>query len=211
MRPEVRSGLGVWTQSTFSPATYDSQGLITGLWAQGLDGLVDDVAAAKYRHYYLDNPAGKGTCLLLHDGTSGEAIGVQGLIPRTFYDGDRRIDVATLADFVVAPGHRSLGPALKLMRASIAHSKERFNFIYGTPNENSRATLKRAGLRALGSLTRYTKVIRSKSYWRARLPQWIVLPVASAVDALIACADIGRGWLYGRHWLWSEQTASARS
>jgi GNAT superfamily N-acetyltransferase len=183
-----------------------SQGVITGLWAQGLEGLVDDVAAAKYREYYVENPAGHGICLLLHDGVSGEAIGVQGLIPRTFYDGERRIDGVTLADFVVAPGHRSLGPALKLMRTCIALTKERFAFAYGTPNEKSGAILKRAGLRAFGNLTRYTKVLRSESFWRTRLPRWIVPLVAIAVDAMLACADIGRGWLYGRHWQWSEQT-----
>lgn len=183
-----------------------SKGLIAGLWALGLDGLVNEVAETKYHRYYLSNIAGNGVCLLLHDVASGKAVGVQGLIPRRFYVGDRCITGATLADFVVARGHRSLGPALKLMRTCIEVSKERFAFIYGTPNENARAILKRVGFHALGALTRYTKLIRSETFWRARLPPWMVPPVAVAVDAVIALADISRGWFYGRHLYWSEQS-----
>ncbi len=86
------------------------------------------------------------------------------------------------------------------------HCREQgaIHFVYGTPNDKARAIVERAGLRVLGTLTRYTKVIRSMSYWRDRLPRWVVPSVAIAVDALIACADISRGWMYGRDWLWSE-------
>lgn len=186
------------------PDVKTGQGLITSLWSNGLDGLVDDVAEAKYRDYYVENPAGCGICLVLHDAKTSKAIGVQGLIPRTFFAGNRQINAATLGDFVVLPGYRSLGPALKLMRTCIAVSKVRFTLVYGTPNDKARAIIERAGLRVLGTLTRYTKVIRSTSYWKDRLPRWIVPPVAFAVDTLIACADISRGWMHGMDWRWSE-------
>lgn len=196
--------------SKYTAASADlgtSQELIAGLWRQGLDGLVGAAAEAKYRHYYVDNPAGTGICVVLRDAANAEAIGVQGLIPRAFHIGQRRISAAALADYVVVPRHRSLGPALLLMRTSIAVSRERFNFVYGTPNQKSRAILKRAGINAFSALTRYTKVIRSASYWRGRLPQWIVPTVAVAADALIGIVDVSRGLLYGRHLTWGERNS----
>ena len=51
-----------------------SQNLIAGLWAQGLDGLVDEVAEAKYQHCYVHNPAGTGMCLLLHQQALAAAL-----------------------------------------------------------------------------------------------------------------------------------------
>ena len=183
-----------------------NQDQIVGAWALGLEGLVDDAAQAKYRHYYLDNPAGIGMCLLLHELAGNKAVGAQGLIPRTFYAGQRRFSAATLADFVVAPGHRSLGPALKLMRSCIALSQDRFDFVYGTPNEKSRAILNRAGIHPLGALTRYTKLLRSESYLSERVPRWMVSPVATVADAAIASTDFVRDVLFGSHFRWSEPT-----
>lgn len=181
-----------------------SQDQVVGIWALGLEGLIDKVAEAKYRHSYVDNPAGTGTCMLLHDEASDKAIGAQGLIPRNFFAGERRITAATLADFVVAPDHRFLGPALMLMRACIDTSRERYEFVYGTPNDKSVAILRRAGIRPYGALTRYTKLIRSASYLGARLPPRIASPLAAIADTAIACADHARDIYFGGRFQWSE-------
>lgn len=184
-----------------------SRTVVASLWAQGLEGLVDAVADAKYRHFYLDNPAGAGILVLLHQNATGAAVGVEGLIPRRFHVGDQAIDVATLADFVVVPEHRSLGPALTLMRSCIATSQDRFAFVYGTPNDKSRAILKRAGVRSLGSLTRYTKLIRSASFLQLRMPGWAVPLAAAAVDVALATGDVVRSWRRGARLRWSEGTS----
>ena len=129
---------------SFERADLDSsESLIAGLWAQGLLGLVDSVAKEKYQQFYLDNPAGRGDCILLVDTASGRAVGVQGFVPRRFWRGTRKVDAAVMADFIVVPEHRSLGPALKLMRAGIELGKQRFAFFYGTPNEKSLAIVRR--------------------------------------------------------------------
>jgi len=180
---------------------------ILGTWALGLEGLVDEAAEEKYRHCYIDNPAGAGMCLLLYEQSRDSAIGAQGLIPRTFFAGQDRFTVATLADFVVAPEHRSLGPALILMRSCIELSRGRFEFVYGTPNDKSVAILNRAGIRPFGTLTRYTKLIRSQSYLRARVLRWVASPAAAVADAAIACADFARDALFASQYRWSEQTS----
>ncbi|MFO1217420.1 MAG: hypothetical protein U1E89_03445 [Burkholderiaceae bacterium] len=179
---------------------------IVATWALGLEGLVDQVADAKFRHSYVDNPAGAGMCLLLHQQSVDTAIGAQGLISRIFFAGQDQFRVATLADFVVAPEHRSLGPALILMRACIELSREHFEFAYGTPNDKSVAILNRAGIRPFGNLTRYTKLIRSQSYLSARVLRWVASPVAAVADAAIACADIVRNAMFASHYRWSEKT-----
>lgn len=181
-----------------------SQDQILGIWALGLEGLVDKVAEAKYRHYYVDNPAGTGTCMLLHDEVSDKAVGAQGLIPRSLFAGEHRIAAAILADFVVAPDHRFLGPALMLMRSCIDASRDRYAFVYGTPNDKSVAILRRAGIRPYGALTRYTKLIRSASYLSARVPPWIASPLAAIADAAIACADHARDIYFAGRFRWSE-------
>lgn len=180
---------------------------VVGAWALGLEGLIDAAADEKFRQCYVDNPAGEGICLLLYEQLGQPAIGAQGLIPRTFYFGQDRFSVATLADFVVAPEHRSLGPALILMRSSIECSQDRFEFAYGTPNDKSVAILNRAGIRPFGTLTRYTKLIRSQSYLRTKGLGWVVSPVAAVADAAIACADFARDALFANHFQWREQAA----
>lgn len=177
---------------------------VVDTWALGLEGLVDDVARAKYRQSYLENPAGVGVCLLLLEATSGKSVGAQGLIPRVFHHGAQPLNAGVLADFVVAPDHRSLGPALTLMRSCIALSKRRFGFVYGTPNEKSRAILSRAGIRPWGALTRYTKLIRSRGYFDARLPAWLASPISGLADFTIACVDFARDRRSGKRFRWSE-------
>lgn len=183
------------------------QGQVVDTWALGLEGLVDDVARSKYRQSYLENPAGVGECLLLLEAATGLPVGAQGLIPRVFHKGSQRLDAGMLADFVVAPEHRSLGPALTLMRSCITISKRRFGFVYGTPNEKSRAILNRAGIRPWGALIRYTKLIRSKGYFDARMPAWFSTPLAALADLAIACIDLARDRLVGRRLVWAEVSA----
>lgn len=191
---------------SFARADLDtSQGLVASLWAQGLGGLVDRVAEDKYRRSYLENPAGHGDCILLLDNASGQAVGVQGFIPRRFWRGNRRVDAAVMADYVVVPEHRFLGPALKLIRSGLELGKTRFAFCYGTPNEKSLGIVRRVGLVTVGHITRYTKVVRSNDYWRRRLPPWLVWPVALVADAAIACADLSQISLRGERFRWCEQ------
>jgi len=130
---------------------------------------------------------------------------VQGFVPRRFWMGERETIAAVMADFVVVPAHRSLGPALKLMRTGIELGKARFSFSYGTPNEKSLAIVRRAGLETIGVFTRYTKVLRSESYWRRRIPSWLTPVAAALVDLGILAVDLGRGWLRGNPFHWAER------
>ena len=195
------------TKYSFAKADLDSSRIeVAALWAQGLGGLVDRTAELKYRQYYLENPAGRADCVVLVHNAEGKAVGVQGFVPRRFWRGDKPVTAAVMADFVVVPEHRSLGPALQLMRSGIEMSKARFAFLYGTPNQKSLAIVRRAGLTTIGQFTRYTKVVRSASYWQRRVPGWLVPILAFLTDGAIVVVDLPGLRLGGDSLTWDEQS-----
>ena len=124
---------------------------IQGLWVANLVGHDARSAAAKLRLGYAENPAGTGTAILLYPQGDDRPSGVQGLHPRLFHFGTRRLRAAGLADYAVDEAHRSLGPALMLMRRGSELGAERFDFTYGLPNRKAAAVVARAGLKRIGS------------------------------------------------------------
>ncbi len=108
--------------------------VIQSLWVKSLVGHDLRSARDKLHHGYLANPAGRGTVILLKAGGLEEAQGAQGLHPRLFHHGAHPIRAVGLADYVVNAEHRSLGPALMLMRRGAQLGAERFELVYGLPN-----------------------------------------------------------------------------
>jgi GNAT superfamily N-acetyltransferase len=133
---------------------------VCGLWAANLQGMSPQAAAHKWRHGYCDSPHGAGAALLLQAQGEPEPVGVIGLHPRRGFLGTTEIAMANLADFAVAPAHRTLGPAVTLVRQALALAARRFSVLYGLPNRHSHAALTRAGLQSIGAVVRYAKPLR---------------------------------------------------
>ena len=106
------------------------------------------------------------------------------------------------------PAHRSLGPALTLMRAGLGAAQEhRLDFVYGFPNPKSAAVCVRAGMQRAGGTTRYGKLLRTRFLLRAHrhgawLSRW-----ARPVDALLQLIEAARGLRHARGLRWSDATA----
>ncbi len=166
-----------------------SAATICRLWVGSLVGHSESSAADKLRLGYEDNAAGQGTVLLLYPGTESEPCGVQGLHPRVFHLGARRITAAGLADFAVESAHRSLGPALMLMRDGVRLARDRFDLLYGLPNQKAAAVLARAGLKKLGMVQRFAKPLRSRAKLAARLPPFLAGLLAPCVDFALRAQD----------------------
>jgi len=130
------------------------------LWSQHLGG--PERAELKVAHAYLDNPAGEGQCLLAQDGSPPQSIGALGLHARRYWRGCDAADFHILADFVVDPRQRTLGPALALMRAAIDTTRQQALGLFGWPNERSAAVARRAALPPLLAMRRYVKPLRSR-------------------------------------------------
>ena len=198
----------------------DHADAITTLWSRCMRSLTPQAALGRLQHRYLRNPAGPGATLLLRQSDSDEAAGVQCLHARTFHFGTRRWRVAGMADYAVAEAHRSLGPALQLMKKGMSLAQSSYDWVYGLTNEKSEAVCKRSGLQRLGNVVRWTRPLRSAWLLRRWLPGWLALACAGPVDAALYVFDalqLGEsrrlGWHDRREFdasadeLWQRRTA----
>lgn len=170
---------------------------IRGLWVANLIGHDEASARAKLRLGYAENPAGTGLALLLVPQGEADAVGVQGLHPRTFHFGERRLRAVGLADYAVDASHRSLGPALQLMRYGTQCAQTRFDLTYGLPNHKAAAVLARAGLRRIGTIRRFAKPLRSRQQLVQRLPAPLAAVVAPVVDLVLRLDEARRSMVHG--------------
>jgi len=76
--------------------------------------------------------------------------------PRPFRLGTSVVRGSLLANLMVAKEHRTLWPALKLVRQLVTDSKRSgaIDFLYGDPNEGALAILRAVGFRSVGALHR---------------------------------------------------------
>lgn len=162
---------------------------IESLWVRNLAGHGDSSARAKLQLGYIDNPAARGTVILLRAEGHDAALGAQGLHPRAFHRGAQAIRAAGMADYVVSEKHRSLGPALLLMRRGAQIAADRFDFVYGFPNAKAVPVFVRAGFKRLGVVRRHAKLLASRTKLEARLPAWIAACGAPVLDGCLAVRD----------------------
>lgn len=169
-----------------------ASGAIKTLWVDNLVGHTPVTAEAKLALGYLHNPAERGTALLLFAEGEAAAKGVQGLHPRVFHLGERRLRAVGLADYAVDMAHRTLGPALMLMRHGTRLGSERFDLVYGLPNAKAAPVCARAGLKRLGSLRRFAKPLATRTQLAKRMPGWLAAACAPVLDALLGLVDARR-------------------
>jgi hypothetical protein len=155
MSSTVRTPLTI----TRAPWQSDSAAVVA-LWSQHLGGR--EQAARKVAHAYLENPAGAGQCLLALEGSPPQTVGALGLHARRYWRGHDTAEVCVMADFVVDPRQRTLGPALALMRAAVDTTRQQSLGLFGWPNERSAAVAQRAGVPAPLTMARYAKPLRSR-------------------------------------------------
>lgn len=181
---------------------------IQALWAGAFASLQHEAAAAKINAQYLHNPAGDGECFFLDVSDETDPVGVQCLVMRRFRKDGVDLKAGTMADYVVDSRHRSLGPALQLMKTCITHGNATLDFLFGFPNKKAEPIFKRVGLSALAKLTRHAKLMRSREFLKNRLTQTraapllpVLVPIANL--ALMAL-DAWQAFSLGRDWRWQN-------
>lgn len=168
---------------------------LVSLWSDHLTGGDGAAARAKVETGYERNPAGAGLALLLHD-APGHTVGALCLHPRRLHDGDRVLRAVNLAGFAVDVAHRTLGPALMLMKRGVQEGTAAFDLVYGLPNARSSAVCQRAGLRRLGHVERFAAVLHGDHHRIERLP----LPLRRAAGAVLALRLWLLDWRQGEAW-----------
>lgn len=140
------------------------------LWRENL--ALPITADAHFQWLYCDAPEPASTVFVLcadvgEPDAAPEIVGANGFSVRRFQlgtGGDAR--AAVCGDLVVARAHRSLLPALRLVRAVGAHTTSELAFCYGFPNAKAEGVMVRAGFRVLGKTTRFARVLRHAKYLR---------------------------------------------
>lgn len=142
---------------------------IERLLAAGFPESPAEVIAARFSQHYLDSPAGRADCMLLEMDAGGEAAGMQGLLRRRFESASGALIGSVMADYVVLPAHRALGPAIQLLRGAVEHAGRRAQILYGFPNKKAGVVFSRAGLGPRLVMTRYAHLIRSEPTIRRKV------------------------------------------
>lgn len=170
--------------------------ILPSMWS-GLLGMTPAAARRKLDEGYLRNPVGSGQCTGIVFTSSGEVVGSQCLHLRRFHHGADTAVGACLSDFVVTPEHRSAGPAVMLMRASVESASKDSAWVYGFPSDKARAICTRAGLREVGALARMGKLLKLRQAFRGRAIPWWSRVLQPLADAALAMADRLSLWSLG--------------
>jgi hypothetical protein len=179
---------------------------ILNLWAQGFAYLQSAAAVRKLETQYLQNPAGTAMCFALLPESTQNFAGIQGLVPRRYANGEANLRAGLMADYVVDTAHRSLGPALELMRACINGGITNFDFLYGFPNRKAEAIFKRAGLLPLGQMAQYVKLVQSRDFLQKKIHKSCLTLVTAIVDFALRAFDWIRYSLHRDSYQWRELT-----
>jgi hypothetical protein len=150
----------------------DARDDLLRLWATNLQ--LESSAEAKYAWLYQDAPINPEDVWLLRATLEGavSTVGTAGVGVRRFQVGEGATDVTAglLADLAVDKAHRSVGPALGLVRAvkeSVLGKGDApgvHAFAYGFPNALAEGVFKRVGYQVLGVIGRYARVLRHAEY-----------------------------------------------
>lgn len=136
--------------------------------------------ADKFQWTYEQAPYVPETAFLLK--AQDRVVGSAGYGIRAFRVLGEDLRAAVMADLAVDAEHRSLAPALSLVKAGREFVQKQFDFAYGWPNSKAEGVFARARYKALGRLHRFVRVLRYEayldrtSYYTDRLAQLTHLP-----------------------------------
>jgi len=153
-------------------------------------------AASAERHdwLYLANPDGPARVWLAED-EEGRAVGTSAAHPRRMRVRGKVVLALNLSDFAIDAHYRSLGPALELLKATLAPVREgEFAFSYDYPSEAMHALYRRMGGPDLGPNERWARPVDLKPLAKRRLGVVVGTVVGAAADAALRARDkLARG------------------
>lgn len=141
------------------------------------------VAGTKSRFdwLYRSNPAGTSLAWVAEDTATGEVVGTSAAHPKKLVMDGRVETVLNLSDFAFDRAYRTVGPALKLLRASLRPIDEgSYVLSYDHPSPAMSALYTRLGRRPLAPWRRYARRLRVQDLARARFGDRRVVDVALA-------------------------------
>lgn len=117
--------------------------------------------ADRYAWLYLSNPHGRARVWLAEDAETGEPVGTSAGHPKRVWADGAQLDVLDLSDFAFDAAYRTLGPALKLLRATLAPiERADFAFSYDHPSRAMFAIYQRMGGRDVSARRRWVRLLK---------------------------------------------------
>lgn len=115
----------------------------------------------RYRWLYLSNPHGRARVWLAEDTRTGESVGTSAGHPKRAWMDGTVVDVLDLSDFAFDAPYRTLGPALRLLRATLEPMNTgEFAFSYDHPSPAMLALYRRMGGRDVSTRRRWVRLLR---------------------------------------------------
>jgi len=122
----------------------------------------------RFEWAYLNNPDGIAL-VWLAETADGEIVGTSAAFPRQFRVNGNTVRALVLSDFAIDQRFRTLGPAVALLRATLASVDDGpYEFALDHPSESMLAVHKRLGGAELGRQTRYVRPIKFSGFARRR-------------------------------------------
>jgi len=146
--------------------------------ASGTPGAVE----RKYQWFYEEPHLGPTLTLLLCHKSADHVVGMVTIGHRRLLVDNLPIDAGLLVDLHVESAHRTLGPALQLLREAISLGLARFSILYGYPNIRAQPLLRRAGFTIVAHAKRFARVIRFSEFLPKTVPRIIRLTLGGALD-----------------------------
>ena len=165
---------------------------IARLWADNMgDRRISAALEQRLRWLYSDPRAGHVRTWLVEEAETHEIVGCASVCPRILYVDGRELRAGLLADFVIAKAHRVAGPAILLQR-KIASDCEAsgLDIVFGHPNHGAVPIFRRVGYRQVGSITTWSKPLRSERRLRLYLHPMLASLASFAADALLSANDL---------------------
>jgi len=117
--------------------------------------------AARFRHVYLNNPAGPARAWIVWNDDKQLPVGFTGVFPREIYVDGQKYKCWNCGDFSIEKKFRSLGVALMLRRAAKDDIDQgEMPFLYAHPNERMEVIHLKAGHSRLAGMTRFAFPLR---------------------------------------------------
>ena len=146
---------------------------------------------------YGTNPCGPALVWLAEVEGSGEPVATSAAHRRRFRIDGRDALALNLSDFAIDAGYRTLGPALGLLRATLAAVAEGgFAFSYDVPSESMLALYKRLGCVELGRMERRVRPLSLHPALERRIgpaARLLALPFDAALRVRDALAPTPKG------------------
>ncbi len=176
-------------------APHDVRSDVLRLWRGSLP--VEGDGGDRFRWTYDEAPERPRELYMLaaDDGARPQLVGTAGVQIRPFSAFGRELRGAISCNLAVDPLHRTVLPALRLVRDIQRVTRAEFDLTCSFPNEQARALYARAGYHELGAMVRYVAILRHARYV-ARIVHrpGIARVLASALDVVrgLRCARAAR-------------------